>query len=75
MKAPLHIILIDDNPDDRLLTIRELRREFPDLQVEQITDAKSFAQALEAGDFGHHRPPTALERWPGGPVRRQGPLS
>ena len=51
MNEILRILLIDDNPDDCLLTIRALRREFPDLQVEQITEAKGFAQALEAGDF------------------------
>ena len=51
MSEPLRILLIDDNPDDRLLAIRELRREFPDLQAEQISEAKGFAQALEAGDF------------------------
>ena len=51
MNDLLRILLIDDNPDDRLLVIRELRREFPDLQVEQITEAEGFAQALEAGDF------------------------
>lgn len=51
MSNALRILLIDDDPDDRTLTIRELRREFPDLQVEQITEAKGFAQALEGGNF------------------------
>ncbi len=51
MNNPLHILLIDDNPDDRTLVIRELRREFSNLQVEQIPDAKGFAQVLERGDF------------------------
>jgi len=51
MNDLLRILLIDDNLDDRLLVIRELRREFPDLQVEQIIEAEGLAQALEAGDF------------------------
>jgi len=51
MNEILRILMIDDNPDDRLLAIRALRREFPDLQVEQISEAKGLAQALEAGDF------------------------
>ena len=51
MSNPLHILLVDDNPDDRLLAIRELRRKSPHLQVKQIIEAQGFAQALEAGDF------------------------
>jgi DNA-binding NarL/FixJ family response regulator len=51
MNDYLRILLIDDNPDDRALVIRELRREFPDLQVQQIIEAKGFAQALGEGDF------------------------
>lgn len=34
-----HILLIDDDPNDRLLTIRELEREFGDLQVTEVTNA------------------------------------
>ena len=30
MNGPLSILLVDDNPDDRALVIRELSREFPD---------------------------------------------
>ncbi len=51
MCEPLRILLIDDSADDRLLTICELRREFADLRVEEITGAKGFAQALEKGAF------------------------
>ncbi|MCK4314607.1 MAG: PAS domain S-box protein, partial [Anaerolineae bacterium] len=51
MNNVLCILLIDDSPDDRTLAIRELRREIPDLQVQQITEAKGFAQALEEGIF------------------------
>lgn len=47
----LRILLLDDNPDDRLLAIRELRREFTDLDVEQITEATGFDAALAAGNF------------------------
>ena len=48
---PLRVLLLDDNHDDRAMTIHALRREFSDLQVEQITDADSFDRAMEAGDF------------------------
>ena len=47
----LRILLIDDNPDDRSLTIRELEWEFPQVQVQQINNARKLNQALEAGDF------------------------
>lgn len=43
---PIRILLIDDNPDDRALVIRELRREFPNSQIDQIIDEKSFNSAL-----------------------------
>ncbi|MEE9617579.1 MAG: PAS domain S-box protein, partial [Anaerolineae bacterium] len=51
MNNTLCILLIDDSPDDRTLAIRELRREILDLQVQQVTEAKGFAQALEGGNF------------------------
>jgi len=33
----LNLLLIDDNEDDRVLIIYELRREFPELQVAAYT--------------------------------------
>ncbi len=45
------ILLIDDNPDDRLLAIRELNKAFADLLIEQITDAPSYEQILAVGNF------------------------
>jgi DNA-binding NtrC family response regulator len=47
----LHLVLIDDNPDDRALVIRELRREFPALEVVQVTDQASFGKALGQGPY------------------------
>ncbi len=51
MSQTIRILLLDDNPDDRMLAIRELRREFTDLQVEQISEPTGFNQALAAGNF------------------------
>lgn len=51
MNHPLRILLIDDNPDDRALVVRELRREFPDPWVEQIIDTEGFERALEGDAF------------------------
>lgn len=50
MKPSLDILLIDDNPDDRALALRELRREFPDVQVHEIGDGKALTLAMESGD-------------------------
>jgi PAS domain S-box-containing protein len=49
MNDQLHVLLVDDNPEDRALVIRELRRNFPNFQITQITDAKHFARVLESG--------------------------
>ncbi|GIX47811.1 MAG: hybrid sensor histidine kinase/response regulator [Candidatus Tectimicrobiota bacterium] len=49
MASPLHVLLVDDNPDDRLLVARELQREFAELQVTQVFQAEDFAQALARG--------------------------
>ena len=46
-----NIVIIDDNPDDRLLAIRELGKEFSDLQILEIIDAKDFVSALEADNY------------------------
>ncbi len=47
----LRLLLIDDNPDDRVLIRRELAREFAELQVEEILEAEGLNQALEIRDF------------------------
>ncbi|MFN6483312.1 MULTISPECIES: sensor histidine kinase [unclassified Nostoc] len=51
MTQVLRILIIDDNPGDRALVIRELRREFPQFQPQEIREASSFASALAAGEF------------------------
>jgi CheY-like chemotaxis protein len=43
--------MADDNPDDRALVIRELRREFPDLEVTEVTNPDKVARALESRAF------------------------
>jgi PAS domain S-box-containing protein len=51
MAAELRVVLVDDNPDDRFLLIRELRREFGAVQVEQVIGPEEFSAALDGGDF------------------------
>ena len=46
----LRILLVDDNPDDRALVIRTLRREFPRIEIEQASDPDGLAAALERLD-------------------------
>ncbi len=45
------ILLIDDNPNDRLLVIRELIQEFSQADVVQVTDANDLSEAFHAGGF------------------------
>jgi two-component system, cell cycle sensor histidine kinase and response regulator CckA len=40
-------LLIDDNPDDRALTRRELRRIFPNALIEEVNDAQKLKGALQ----------------------------
>lgn len=47
----LRILLIDDNPNDRLLATRSLTRAFTALEVKTVTNASEFDRALETGDF------------------------
>ncbi len=50
MPGLFKILLIDDNPDDRLLIIRELKKLFI-IDVEEIIDSKGLEHALELNDF------------------------
>ncbi|MBE9061019.1 hybrid sensor histidine kinase/response regulator [cf. Phormidesmis sp. LEGE 11477] len=45
------ILLIDDNPNDRLIVKRELNREFEDIAIQEIIDQKQFDLALGKADF------------------------
>ena len=48
MRDTPRTLLIDDDPDDRALTLRELRRAFPDLKAEEITDQQMLSRILES---------------------------
>ncbi|MEG3896706.1 MULTISPECIES: PAS domain-containing protein [unclassified Microcoleus] len=47
----LSILLIDDNPNDRLTIDRELRKTFPDVEIKSAIDAQTLEQILAAGGF------------------------
>ncbi|MCK5560976.1 MAG: DUF835 domain-containing protein, partial [Thermoplasmata archaeon] len=46
----LRLLLVDDNPNDRALTLRELQKEFK-IKVKEIKDAKEFEKVLKDFDF------------------------
>lgn len=45
------ILLIDDDPNDRLLAIRELKREFPNIQIYEALNWPEIRQAFAEDDF------------------------
>lgn len=48
---PFRALVIDDNPDDRAIIIRILRKEFPDMEFREINSLTEFNQSLDIGDF------------------------
>lgn len=48
---PLVLLLIDDNPTDRLLARRELERAFPDVHVIEVATAAQLPDALNEHSF------------------------
>jgi len=52
MDAPmLRVLVLDDNPHDRQLTLRELRKEFPDVEAVEPLDDEEFRAALGDATF------------------------
>ena len=49
MACAPHILLVDDNPDDRALVIHALRQAFPTARVTEVWEAAEFERALTAG--------------------------
>jgi signal transduction histidine kinase len=45
----LKILLLDDNPDDRALSRRELEKHFQDNQIREVGDRAGFEGEMEAG--------------------------
>jgi len=44
----LRFLLVEDNPDDRALIMRELSREFPHSQFRNVKDVRELLSAFEA---------------------------
>jgi signal transduction histidine kinase len=52
MAAPtLRVLVLDDNPHDRQLTLRELHKEFPHVEAIEPLDDGEFREALERAAF------------------------
>ncbi len=51
MNHALRALLIDDNPDDRLLALRALQREIGNFKATEITNQCELDAALEQGGF------------------------
>ena len=47
----MRVLLIDDNPDDRILIARELRRSIPGAVIHEIYDGAALEEALRQGAF------------------------
>lgn len=47
----LRLLIIDDNPGDRLLALRELHQSYPDLQAQEVGEPDELTAALAAGNF------------------------
>lgn len=50
-KSLQRILLVDDDPNDRLLATRELNREFSNLQIREAVDWQEIRQAFADDDF------------------------
>ncbi|MBF8290870.1 MAG: diguanylate cyclase/phosphodiesterase & domain with sensor(s), partial [Chloroflexi bacterium] len=79
--ARTRVALVDDNPDDRRLQGRLIRKAFPDFEIVEVADAAAWGALLEAGTFdivvtdahlgwsdGITIGRTVRERWPHRPV-------
>jgi len=51
VQEAFRILLVDDNPDDRMLIRRALIREFPELEIVEVGDPTTLARALEGPQF------------------------
>src|SRR5215469_8170682 len=49
--ATFRALVLDDNPHDRQLTLRELRKEFPDVEALEPLDNGEFREALANAPF------------------------
>jgi len=51
MSEPLRVLLVDDNPQDRQLVVRELRRSFPDADISEAISQSEFDERIRLANF------------------------
>lgn len=51
IRAEKRFVLIDDNPSDRELIVREMRREFPDVEFVEVAKRADFEASLSRNSF------------------------
>src|SRR5438093_12304499 len=49
MHESVHVLLVDDNPDDRALIMAELPRELPNLRMTEVFDQAGLDAAIARG--------------------------
>ena len=47
----LHILIVDDNPNDRLIVVLELTKAFPELEIKVAIDSDTLRAALTDGNL------------------------
>lgn len=50
-KRPLRFLIVDDNPQDRRLVVRELRSAYPDSSILEAIDQTQLDEHIRANDF------------------------
>ncbi len=51
MNDNIRVMLADDNPDDRTLVIRELKKEFSEISVDEIRNQEELEEAFKKDNF------------------------
>jgi PAS domain S-box-containing protein len=46
MAETRRVLLLDDNPDDRILVLRELKRDIPEIQIDEVLGPDDFERVL-----------------------------
>lgn len=54
---PVHILLADDDEDDRFLVLEAFRQQFPDSRLTMVEDGEELLEFLERREAYQHTPP------------------